>query len=244
MIRILLIGLFLIIYFIVSLLIFAFLAVVGIFNRNLKDRMSFAIVIWGFKTILFISGADVTVKGRERIPRDTAVLYVANHRSYFDIVIGYMNVIPLCGFVSKKEIKKIPILAGWMKRMHCLFIDRDNIKEGMKTILQGIDLLKNGVSVFIFPEGTRGETDDGMKEFHEGSFKMAEKAKVPIVPVAFNNTSAIFEDQFPRVKRAKADIEFGEPIYIDTLEKEQKKHLGAYAHDKVKAMVENNKNLL
>lgn len=244
MIRLIFTGLFLLIYFIVSLLIFVFLAVVGKFNKNLKDRMSFAIVIWGFKVILFISGAKVTVKGKENIPNDTAVLYVANHRSFFDIVIGYTNVRPLCGFVSKKEIKKVPILAGWMVRMNCLFLDRENIKEGMKTILQGVELLKSGISVFIFPEGTRGHTDDSMKDFKEGSLKMAEKAKVPIVPVSFNNTSAIFEDQFPRIRKAKAVIEFGQPIYIDALEKEEKKHIGLYAHNKVKAMVENNKNLL
>lgn len=244
MIRLILIGLFLLVYFLVSLLIFVFLAIVGRFNPNLKDRMSFAIVIWGFKAVLFISGAKVTVKGRENIPRDTAVLYVANHRSFFDIVIGYMNVVPLCGFVSKKEIKKVPVLAGWMKRMKCLFLDRDNIKEGMKTILQGIEYLKQGISVFIFPEGTRGHSDDSMAEFKEGSLKMAEKAKVPVVPVSFNNTSAIFEDQFPRIKKAKAVVEFGRPIYIEELEKEERKHLGAYTHDIVKAMVENNKNLL
>lgn len=244
MIKLILVGLFLLTFLIVGILMFAFLAIVGIFNRDLKDRMSFATVIWGFRVILKISGAEVIVKGKENIPTDTAVLYVANHRSFFDIVIGYMNVIPLCGFVSKKEIKKVPLLAGWMKRMHCLFLDRDNIKEGMKTVLKGVEQLKSGISVFIFPEGTRGETDDSLKEFKEGSLKMAEKAKVPVVPVSFNNTSAIFEDQFPRIKKAKAVIEFGKPIYIDGLDKEQRKHLGAYAHDIVKAMVENNKNLL
>ena len=231
MIRLVLIGIFLVSFLIVSLIIFVFLAIVGRFNKNLKDRMSFAIVIWALSVMKFLSGAKVTVKGLENIPEDTAVLYVSNHRSYFDIVIGYTLVRPLCGFVSKKEIKKVPVLSGWMKRMHCLFLDRSDIREGMKMVLAGVDNLKNGISIFICPEGTRGKTDDSLKEFKEGSFKMAEKAKVPIVPVAFNNTSAIFEDHFPFIKKAKVIVEFGKPIYIENLDKEQKKHLGDIAHD-------------
>ena len=244
MIRFVLIGLFLIIYMLVSLIIFVFLAIVGKFNKNLKDRMSFAIVTWGLSVMKFLSGAKITVKGLENIPDDTAVLYTSNHRSYFDIVIGYTLVKPLCGFVSKKEIKKVPILAGWMKRMHCLFLDRSDIRAGMKMVLEGVDSLKNGISIFIFPEGTRGKTDDSLKEFKEGSFKMAEKANVPVVPVSFNNTSAIFEDHFPWIKKANVVVEFGKPIYMDTLDKEQKKHLGAIVHDEIKTMIENNKNLL
>ncbi len=244
MIRFVLIGLFLIIYLLVSLIIFVFLAIVGKFNKNLKDRMSFAIVTWGLRVMKFLSGAKITVKGLENIPDDTAVLYTSNHRSYFDIVIGYTLVKPLCGFVSKKEIKKVPILAGWMKRMHCLFLDRSDIRAGMKMVLEGVDSLKNGISIFIFPEGTRGKTDDSLREFKEGSLKMAEKANVPVVPVSFNNTSAIFEDHFPWIKKANVVVEFGKPIYMDTLDKEQKKHLGAMVHDEIKTMLENNKNLL
>lgn len=244
MFKLILTGIFLFLFFLVSLVIFIPLAIIGKFNKNRKDRISYAIVTWALRVVFFISGAKLTVKGKENIPKDTAVLYVANHRSFFDIVTGYITIPPLCGFVSKKEIKKVPVLASWMVRMNCLFLDRENIKEGMKTILQGVEQLKSGISVFIFPEGTRGKTDDSLKEFKEGSLKMAEKAKVPIVPVAFNNTSAIFEDRFPRIKKAHVIMEFGEPIYIDSLEKEEKKHLGAYAHDKVKAMIENNKNLL
>ena len=73
---------------------------------------------------------------------------------------------------------------------------------------------------------------------------MAEKANVPVVPVSFNNTSAIFEDHFPWIKKANVVVEFGKPIYMDTLDKEQKKHLGAMVHDEIKTMLENNKNLL
>ena len=87
------------------------------------------------------------------------MLYVGNHRSYFDILAGYVSVPSLMGFVAKKEMEKIPLLSTWMKLVNCLFLDRENVKEGLKTILQGINQIKNGISVWIFPEGTRNESE-------------------------------------------------------------------------------------
>lgn len=91
-----------------------------------------------FRCLLKLAGVTITVKGEENIPKDTAVLYVGNHRSYFDILTGYTTVPTLLGFVAKKEMEKIPILRTWMANVNCLFLDRKNIKEGLKTILQGI----------------------------------------------------------------------------------------------------------
>ena len=77
--------------------------------------------------------------------------YGGNHRSYFDILVGYMTVPGLTGFVAKKEMLKIPLLRTWMQRVNCLFLDRVDIKEGLKTILEGIEKMNAGVSIWIFP---------------------------------------------------------------------------------------------
>lgn len=244
MIRFGLVLIFLFFFFIVSLLLFVLLFFVGLFNKNLRDRISYAIVSWAFRVILVISGTKIDVIGRENIPMDKAALYVGNHRSIFDIVINYSILPPLMGFVSKKEIKKVPILNHWMTRMNCLFLDRENIKEGLKMIIAGTELLKSGISVFIFPEGTRAHHDEDMIEFKEGSLKMAEKSGAIIVPVAINNSSACFEDQFPRIKKAHVIVEYGKPIDISQLSKEDKKHVGAYAHDIIKEMVMKNRELV
>ena len=128
--------------------------------------------------------------------------------------------------------------------MNCLFLDRHNVKEGLKTIIAGTEQIKSGISVFVFPEGTRAERDEDMIEFKEGSLKMAEKSGCPIIPVAINNTSAIFEDQFPKVRKAHVVIEYGKPIDVNELTKEEKKRLGAYTHDIIKEMVMKNKELV
>lgn len=207
--------------------------IIGKFNQDLKNKSSMAIVLWAFRTILWLAGTKVMVKGEENIPQDTAVLYVGNHRSLFDIPITYVRVPRPTGYIAKLELKKIPVLQFWMNNMHCLFLDRKSIKQGLKTILTGIEKAKSGISICIFPEGTRNKNNDCVLPFHEGSFKIAEKAGVPIIPMVLVNTASIFEDHFPKVKRATVIVEYLEPIYLDKLEKDQKKFIGAYVHDMI-----------
>ena len=94
----------------------------------------------------------MTVIGEDRVP-DEPVLYVGNHRSYFDILLTYSRCRDLTGFVAKKEMLNYPFLRTWMKRVYCLFLDRDNIREGLKTILTAIDQVKNGISVLFSQKG-------------------------------------------------------------------------------------------
>ena len=156
-----------------------------------RDLETIKVVRSVFKVLLKLAGVTVTVKGAENIPEDTAVLYVGNHRSYFDILAGYTTVPTLLGFVAKKEMEKIPLLRTWMVNVNCLFLDRKNIKEGLKMILQGIEKVKNGVSIWIFPEGTRNPNEDitELLPFKEGSLKIAEKSGCPVIPVAMTGTA-------------------------------------------------------
>jgi 1-acyl-sn-glycerol-3-phosphate acyltransferase len=126
---------------------------------------------------------------------------------------------------------KVPLLSIWMRYLHCLFLDRDNIKEGMKTILAAIEKVKNGISICIFPEGTRNKVNDTFMPFHDGSFKIADKGGVPIVPMAIVNAADIFEDHVPWIRKTTVVIEYCEPIYMNELEKEDKKAIGKYVSD-------------
>lgn len=208
---------------------------IGKKNPKKRDRDSLRIVQAVFRFILRISGVSVTVIGKERIPDNTAVLYVGNHRSFFDILVGYTTVPGLTGFVAKKEMDKIPLLSTWMDRVNCLFLDRENMKEGLKTILTGIEKVKQGISIWIFPEGTRGDSENmlDLLAFKEGSLKIAEKSGCPVIPVAITNSADIFEKQFPKIKPAHVTIEFGEPIMLKELSPEEKKFSGAYTRDKI-----------
>lgn len=208
-------------------------------NPDLKNTQSLRIVQSVFRLILKVAGVHVTVKGLENVPTDRAVLYVGNHRSYFDILVGYTTVPTLLGFVAKKEMERYPLLSNWMHNVNCLFLDRENLKEGLKTILTGIEKVKQGISIWIFPEGTRNRNEDILEllPFKEGSLKIAEKSGCPIIPVAMTGTAEVFEKQFPRMKSSNVTIEFGTPIIIRDLEPEQKKHAGAYTQSIIKDML-------
>ena len=125
----------------------------------------------------------------------------------------------------------------WMRYVNCLFLDRNNIREGLKTILTGIDMVKNGTSLFIFPEGTRSK-DGNMIPFKEGAMKLATKSKAPVIPIAMRGTSDIFESHLPFIKGSKVTMVVGKPIYIDELSPEDKKHSGAYVQGVIQNMLD------
>lgn len=202
--------------------------IIGKFNPGLKDRSSRAIILWVFRCIMRMAGTKVIVLGQENIPTDTAVVYVGNHRSVFDVIMTYLYSPRLTGFISKIEFKKVPLFNLWMNNIHCLFLDRKDIKQGMKTTLAAIEKAKNGISICIFPEGTRNRVPDTILPFHEGSFKIAEKSGAPVVPMSIVNAADIFEDHFPKVKKTTVVFEFCKPIYMNELDKDTRKSMGTY----------------
>ena len=208
-------------------------------NPQKAQEKSLGIVQSVFRFIFRLAGITYEVQGLENIPSDRAVLYVGNHRSYFDILVGYVTVPGLTGFVAKKEMLKIPLLRDWMHRVNCLFLDRVNIKEGLKTILEGIEKVKSGISIWIFPEGTRNENKDmtELLPFHEGSLKIAQKSGCPVIPVAITGTARIFEDHLPFIKPSHVVIRYGEPIDIKELPPEARKFPGAYTRDVISGML-------
>lgn len=231
MIRFIVICIYLVLYLILSLPVLLAEYIIGKSNPGLRDRSTKAIVGWGFRCIGRIAGTKLIVKGRENIPTDTAVLYVANHRSFFDIVLSYSLFPDITGYVAKKEMNKAPILRLWMRHVRCQFLNRDNIKEGMKTILACVSQVKSGCSLCIFPEGTRNKVNDTFLPFHEGSFKIADKSGAPIIPLTIVNSAAVFEDHFPKVKKTTVVFDFGEPIYVDRMDKEARRNLGKHIGD-------------
>ena len=236
MIRLILVSVFLILFLILSVPIMGLEWILRKYNPHAADLSSLRVVQWAFKVILFLAGTDITVLGEERVPKDQAVLYVPNHQSYFDIVITYSRCPNLTGYISKDSMEKVPLLSIWMKRLHCLFLNRSDMKEGLKMILTGIEKIKNGISICIFPEGTRNpHPDDGMMPFKEGS---------PIIPIAISNSHNIWESHMPFIRRCHVIVEYGEPIYLKDLDKAQRKFSGAYTQSVISKMLENHKDLL
>jgi len=239
MIRLILVVLFLVLFAIFSLIALPVEFLIGKYSPRIKQSSSQKIVVGAFNIILFLSGVKKTVIGTERIPKDQPVLFVANHRSYFDVLIIYTTTPHLTGFIAKKEVAKIPLLKQWMLNLKCLFLDREDAREALKTILKGIEQIKEGSSMFISPEGTRNHERE-MIEFKPGSLKMAEKTGCPIVPIAISHSDEIFELHVPFIRRTHTTIEYGEPIAVANLDIAAKKALLTNVKENIRVMLEKN----
>lgn len=207
--------------------------------KNAASRIANCIIRPCFKPIVWISGSKVKVLGKENIPRDKSVLFVGNHTSYYDIIVNYSVLPRPTGFVSKDALGKIPLLAQWMMLVDCVFLNRKDLKKGLQTILQAAENVNRGVSMFIFPEGTRNKNEDEriLLKFRDGALKIAEKSKCMIIPVAMSGNANILEKHFPYVKKAKVTLEYGKPIDISQMSKEELKQLGGLISSTISEMI-------
>jgi 1-acyl-sn-glycerol-3-phosphate acyltransferase len=222
-------------YFVVTLPILLILLIIRCFNPKLAAKIAQPIVCgFGFRLVLLFTGIRWKAIGKENIPKDTPVLFTANHRSFFDIPLAYVSipVTYLTGFVAKKEIKKVPFLNWWMMLLNCVFLDRSSPKAGLKSIQEAIDHVKNGWSIFIMPSGTRNK-GEGVDEFKAASFKIAEKTGCPVVPVAIVHTDEVFEQHFPRVEKHTITMKFGKPIETAGLSRAEFKEIPGKAYEEV-----------
>lgn len=178
------------------------------------------------------SGAKVNVEGLENIPKDQPVVFVSNHQGNFDIALFMSFIEKPKGYVAKIETTKIPILRDWMKLIHCVFMDRSTLKGAASAIVEGVKIIKEGHSLVIYPEGTRSKGGP-LGEFKAGSFKLATKPKVPIVPVTLDGTYKLMEAQGGKVKPATVNMYIHPPIETANLTKEEQLELP----ERVKAII-------
>jgi 1-acyl-sn-glycerol-3-phosphate acyltransferase len=180
---------------------------------GLRKPMSrfMCVIACGWAHLLIgLAGCKVTAAGMENVPRDKGVCFVSNHGSYFDIVLLLAYSGRLIGFVAKKELLFIPLLNMWIAVLGGLFIDRKNLRKALRTINKGVERIRAGQCMLIFPEGHRSR-GQGLLPFHPGSLKLATQAEACIVPVALKGTYDMWERQY-RVVPASVKISFCTPI--------------------------------
>lgn len=186
---------------------------------------------WSKFTVNII-GIDLKIEGLENIPEGNCV-FIGNHSSILDIPILIHAAQRTVGLIGKKELVKIPVVGYWMKQNHCIPLDRSNVREAMKVINQGVDYIKQGYTMGVFPEGTRNK-DGEVGEFKKGSLKLATKAKAILVPVAIDRASRCFE-QDREFKAEEVRVIFCKAIDTKDITKEEEKTLT----DRVRAEIVN-----
>lgn len=183
--------------------------------------------LWANK-LLRLAGVTVTVTGKENIPAQGACVFIGNHRSYYDIPLMLTQLDKAHGLVAKVEIDKLPLIRRWMRLLHCVFIDRDNPRKAMAAMNEASANLQAGRSVVIFPEGTRSKgAETELGEFKAGAFRIATKAKAPLVPVAIHGSRDIMENNGGWMKPGHVEIRILPAIETAGLAREEQKALPA-----------------
>jgi 1-acyl-sn-glycerol-3-phosphate acyltransferase len=186
--------------------------------------------------VLKVTKTTMEVSGTDNIPKENCV-FISNHQAIFDgfALLAYIN--KPFGFIAKIEIKKIPLINGWISSIGSIYINRQNPRESIKTIQEGVEKIKQGHSILIFPEGTRSLTSK-MNSFKKGSMKLAINSKVAIVPITIDGTYNVLEVG-KKVTGNKVKMVIHKPIYVDTLNKEEIQNLAKNVQDIIEEELNN-----
>ena len=183
------------------------------------------------KHVLKITKTKTVVTGLENIPNQPCV-FVCNHQAIFDVFLLIANIKLITGFIAKKEIKSYPLIGFWIGSMHSVFIDRKNVREGMKAINEGALNINKGYSMILFPEGTRSLKSE-MGEFKKGSMKLALKANAPIVPITIDKTYVVLEAG-KKVTGNELKMIVHKPIILENISDYDKKNLSDSIYNTIK----------
>lgn len=179
------------------------------------------------RALLRLAGVTVTVTGRENIPPEP-VVFVANHRSYYDIPLMLTCLDRPHGILAKSETKKIPLVHRWMDLLGCVYVERDDVRASMRALNQGIEFVQAGNSFVIFPEGTRNKGEEGTTlEFKAGAFRIATKTGADLVPVVIHRSRDIMENNHMWMHPTAVEVEILPPVPVKGLDKAGQKELPA-----------------
>lgn len=229
-----------------GLLLFIYISIVYLPLIALKDektgvRLARRKLRWLSKLVLKSLNVKLRViyKNRKNInilEREKGIIYVCNHQSNLDIPTIVSALHMDVGFVAKKEMKSWPFFNIWMKRSKCVFLNRENPREGIKDIKEAVKVIKDGYPIVIFPEGER-TLDGEILRFKKGSFKLATETNGIIVPLTLKGTFNIQKRGEWRMKRGQlVTLVVDEPIYVDSLSKDEVKDLST----RVREIIEKN----
>lgn len=158
-----------------------------------------------------IAGVKVETEGRDKLDKDASYVFISNHASYFDIPILMCAIPNNVRFIYRDDLTKIPILGWGMFLGKYIPINRENVREAMKSLKKAAERIKLGISVVIFPEGTRSY-DGKVGEFKRGMFVLADEAKVPVVPTAIIGSGNIMPRKGFKISSGKVKVVFSKPI--------------------------------
>lgn len=186
-------------------------------------------------------GGNVIIKttGQENIPKENGFMFFPNHQGMYDVLAIIDSCPKPLSVVYKIELKNIPFIKQIAKCMKAFFIDRDDVRQSMKVIIDVSQEVKNKRNYLIFAEGTRSKNGNQVGEFKGGSFKAATKAKCPIVPVALIDSFKPFD--FHSIKSVEVQVHYLEPLYYEEYKNMKTVEIAEEVKRRIEKAIEENK---
>jgi 1-acyl-sn-glycerol-3-phosphate acyltransferase len=180
-----------------------------------KDRAHKYLIRWA-RICLWFTRCQISVAGLDRLESGRPYVFMANHASFLDILL-LLALVPLdFRFIVKKEFFSIPILGLTVKSSAQIPLDRKHPRKGLQSINQASDLLKRGVSIVAFPEGTRSR-DGNIHDFKRTLFVLPIRTRTPVVPVLIEGTFQALRSGSVLLRRHPLKVTFFEPVAVDSL---------------------------
>ncbi len=180
--------------------------------RRLADRFTGE---WG-RLMLRGAGVELEVRNPERLHPPGGSILVANHRSWFDIFALGAMLDRSFAFVGKKELSRVPLVGAVWEKVGHIAIDRSDRQAAIASLERADELLQDGRTIIVFPEGTRSVTGE-LGRFKKGAFVIAIRSQTPVVPVAIRGTGRIMRKGSWEIEPGRATIAVGEPIATEGL---------------------------
>lgn len=196
-----------------------------------------------FKYIVYRAnkGGNVIIKssGQENIPKENGFMFFPNHQGMYDVLAMIDSCPNPFSVVYKIELKDIPFIKQIAKCMKAFFIDRDDVRQSMKVIIDVTQEVKNKRNYLIFAEGTRSKDGNKVGEFKGGSFKAATKAKCPIVPVALIDSFKPFDSH--SLKKVEVQVHYLAPLYYEEYKDMKTVEIAEEVKRRIEKAIEENK---
>lgn len=214
---------------IIMLLGIVFDSVIWPGNRAMYRKSEY---FWAW-TLMKLGGIKIEIKGRENLPENEVVVYMANHQSDLDWPVIFMAVPGQYLFLAKKELFDVPIFGTYMRIQKYIPIDRDKIRKSFNTYDDVVKLIKEGNSVVIYPEGTRSYNEE-LQRFKSFSFAFLREARVRVVPIAIDGSINIQKKGSKLISPGKVKVTILPPISFDDIYHLDVKWFSSAASNKVR----------
>ena len=171
---------------------------------------------WFGRRVVELLDVDLHASGAERVPPGRAYVYMSNHQSHLDIPMLYATLpSPTIRMLGKKELFAIPVWGRALRAAEFIEVDRSNHVRAVQSIERAKQLIKDGVSIYLAPEGTRSR-DGHLNQLKKGGFHLARDTQTPIVPVAIRGTIDILPRGTRTMHKGKrVDVTIGAPIAVE-----------------------------